>query len=222
AGTVAVAAHQSAGRGRRGRRWEAPPGRCLLASVLLRPVAPLGSLYAVTAAVALAAADACEDVSGVVAGVKWPNDLVVGDRKLAGILAEADAAAPGGTEGSVAVVVGIGCNVSWDDAPGATCLAAHWDREVAPDALLTAFLEQLAPRVARLDSQDGRRETVAELRRRCVTVGRDVRVEREGLAALDGLATGLDDDGHLLVLDATGAVRTIAVGDVVHLRSPQG
>lgn len=219
AGTVVVARHQSAGRGRRGRHWEAPPGRCLLASVLLRPVAPLGRLYAATAAVALAAAAACTAVAGVEPGIKWPNDLLVGDRKLAGILAEADAAAPGGRAGSVAVVVGIGCNVTWGDAPGATCLADHSARTLVVDAVLEAMLDELEPYVGALDTEDGRHRIVAELRRRCVTLGRPVRVERDGDVTLEGIATTLDDDGHLLVETARGALTPVAVGDVVHLRS---
>ena len=218
AGTVALAAHQSAGRGRRGRRWDSPPGASLLASVLLRPIAPPDELFAVTAAVGLAAADACALVAGVAPGIKWPNDLVVWDRKLAGILAESDAAAPGGREGSVAVVVGIGCNVHWGDAPGATCLAMHTDRQVSPDALLDALLDRLAPRVPGLDAGEGRRATVAELRQRCVTLGRAVRVERDGASPLEGTARTLDDEGHLLVEDVRGDVVSVAVGDVVHLR----
>jgi BirA family biotin operon repressor/biotin-[acetyl-CoA-carboxylase] ligase len=112
-GVVAVAEHQTAGRGRLGRRWEAPPGTCLLVSVLLRPVLEPGQLHLCTSAVALAAADACAAVAGVSPAVKWPNDLLVRGRKLAGVLAESDPAAPGGPEGSVAVVVGVGCNVDW-------------------------------------------------------------------------------------------------------------
>src|SRR6476469_4959346 len=115
-GLVAVADHQTAGRGRFDRRWEAPPGSSLLVSVLLRPTPPGdgpgdasadGSHRAVMA-VALALAEAVEAVAGVTPGLKWPNDLVVGDRKLAGLLAE--------REGD-AVVIGAGCNVEWEAFP---------------------------------------------------------------------------------------------------------
>src|SRR5699024_5106264 len=93
-GIVLVADHQEAGRGRRGRSWQAPPGRSLMTSVLLRPPAAVAGL--VTMAVAVAASEAVEEHSGVTARLKWPNDLVwpgdgtAFDRKLAGILAEAD------------------------------------------------------------------------------------------------------------------------------------
>jgi BirA family biotin operon repressor/biotin-[acetyl-CoA-carboxylase] ligase len=219
AGLVALADHQRAGRGRMGRRWEAPPGRCLLLSVLLRPVAPTTSLFACTAAVALAASDACRALGGVELAVKWPNDLVIGEEKVAGILAESDASAPGGRPGSVAVVAGIGCNVDWDGPPGtrATSLNAHATPPVARDALAAAMLDRLAARQALLDTDEGRRSTVAELRARCVTLGRRVRVEMAGNREVVGDASSLGDDGRLVVSTAHGDV-VVAAGDVVHLR----
>lgn len=225
AGLVALADYQSAGRGRMGRRWEAPPGCSLLVSVLLRPVAPRANLFPCTAAVALAVSDACGAVAGVEPGVKWPNDLVLGPdlAKVAGILAESDAGAPGGPSGSVAVVVGVGCNLEWEGPPGAggTSLAAHATRPVRRDALLGAMLDRLVARACALDTDGGRRATVAELRGRCVTLGRQVRVETAGAGTVFGLATALEDDGRLVVSTATGDV-TVAAGDVVHLRSAVG
>ena len=215
--TVAVADHQSAGKGRLGRRWEAPPGRSLLVSVLLRPVAPPGALFAVTAALALAAVEGCAAVAGVEPGIKWPNDLLIGEEKVAGILAESDPAAPGGRPGSTAVVAGLGCNLDWGDLPGATCLAAHAGRPVDRDALLDALLDALAPRVAMLDSEDGRRRTLGELRARCVTLGRRVQLATAGAGTLTGTATAIDADGRLVVTTRAGDVG-VAAGDVVHLR----
>lgn len=222
AGLVVVADHQTAGRGRLGRRWEAPPGTCLLLSVLLRPLLPPERLHLCTAAVALAAADAGAVTAAVQAGVKWPNDLVVGDRKLAGVLAEADFGAPGGPPGSVAVVVGVGYNVNWPGPPGVggTSLAEEAGRPIDRQALLEALLEALAPRAARLDDDAGRAALAAELGRRCVTLGRDVRVTLPAGAtppALVGRAVDLTDAGHLVVV-AGGRRREISAADVVHLR----
>lgn len=217
AGTVAVADHQREGRGRLGRRWDAPAGTSLLVSVLLRPVAPVGELYAATAAVALSAADACVDVSGVTPGIKWPNDLVVDDEKLAGALAESDPAAPGGRAGSVAVVIGVGCNVNWEGPQGATSLCVRAGRPVDRDALLQGLLDALAPRAAALDSADGRRSVIDEVRRRCVTLGRRVRVEAAGSLAFSGVATALDRTGRLVVDTGSGEI-AVSAGDVVHLR----
>src|SRR5262249_33920325 len=107
-GVVAVADEQTAGRGRHGRTWSARPGAALLVSTRLRPAVPAERLHLVTLAAAVAATDAVR-AAGVDARVKWPNDVVVDDRKLAGILAEAD--------GAGVVVVGMGCNLRTDAYP---------------------------------------------------------------------------------------------------------
>ncbi len=223
-GLVVVADHQQAGRGRLGRSWEAPPGVNLLVSVLLRPTVPLGSRHLLSAVVALAAADACRVVAGIDPGVKWPNDLLAPDgRKLAGVLAEADAA--GGSEGPAPVVVGIGINVGWpgtdDDLPAelvgrATSLSQWTADPVDRTLLLDRLLDALDPRVTALDSAAGRAAQADELRRRCVTIGSEVRVE---LAAESfcGVATGVTEEGHLSV-HTSGGSRTVVAGDVVHLR----
>jgi BirA family transcriptional regulator, biotin operon repressor / biotin---[acetyl-CoA-carboxylase] ligase len=218
-GLVVVADHQTAGRGRLGRRWEAPPGTCLLASVLLRPVLPPEQLHLCTAVVALAMADACAQVAGVAPGLKWPNDLVVGEHKVAGVLGESDPGAPGGPPGSVAVVVGVGCNVTWPGPAGAggTSLEAEAGRPVDRGALLGSLLAVLEERVPALRSDSARADLAEELRRRCVTLGTVVRVEL-ARGVLVGTAVGLTDAGGLVV--DTGAGRQVVVaGDVVQLRS---
>lgn len=213
-GTVAVADHQRAGRGRLDRRWEAPPGASLLASVLFRPEFDPAELHLCTAAMALAAAEACRQVAGVGPVLKWPNDLLVGEAKLAGVLAEAE------FEGSAtcSVVVGIGLNVDWPgpDGVGGTCLHDLSASPVDRWLLLNSLLDALSPRRALLDSAPGRREVAAELRDRCATLGQRVRVELAAEAVV-GVATGIDDAGHLVVRTAEGP-RTVAAGDVVHLR----
>lgn len=224
-GTVAVAAFQTAGRGRLGRRWEAPPGACLLASVLLRPALPPDDLHLCTTLVALAGAEGCARASGVHPGLKWPNDLVVGDRKVAGVLAEAVLASGGDPAGAgPAVVVGIGLNVSWAGPPGAggTSLEAEAGRAVDLEEVLEAVLEALAGRRRLLDGADGRAALAAEGRRRCVTLGRRVRVELAG-GTVVGTATDLDDHGRLVVdRGRSAAPVTVAAGDVVHLRADAG
>src|SRR5580693_5772274 len=116
-GLVAVAEHQSAGRGRLDRRWESPPGASLLVSVLFRPDLDPSELHLCTAAMALAAAEACRQVAGVGPVLKWPNDVLVNEEKLAGVLAEAsfdrDPGLDAGAGGVVAVVVGLGLNIDW-------------------------------------------------------------------------------------------------------------
>jgi BirA family biotin operon repressor/biotin-[acetyl-CoA-carboxylase] ligase len=215
-GMVAVAEHQSAGRGRLDRRWESPRGASLLVSVLFRPDLDPAELHLCTTAMALAAAEACRQVAGVGPVLKWPNDVLVHEEKLAGVLAEASFDA--GATGSVAVVVGLGLNVDWPGPPGAggTSLAELGAGPVDRAVLLGALLEALSARRALLDSVAGRHEVVAELRNRCATLGRRVRVELAAEAVV-GVATEIDDAGRLVVLTPAGP-RTVSAGDVVHLR----
>jgi len=251
AGLVAVAAYQSAGRGRLGRRWEAPPGSNLLMSVLLRPAMPVDELHLCTVAVALAAQEACAFSVGLETELKWPNDLMVAERKLAGVLAEAVAGAPPGPR-VTAVVVGLGLNVQWpppDPArragptPGpeasdpdaadpeaadpeatdpdeiarfATSIWRETGSRVEPEVLLNSVLSDLGPRLRTLDHEDGRRRLSEEYRQRCATLGRRVRVST-ATETVTGVASGLTDEGHLVV-EVDGGPRTIAAGDVVHLR----
>jgi BirA family transcriptional regulator, biotin operon repressor / biotin---[acetyl-CoA-carboxylase] ligase len=224
-GVVAVADHQTAGRGRLGRRWEAPPGSNLLVSVLLRLDLPAEARHLASAAVALAAASAVTAETGVVPGIKWPNDLLAPDgRKLAGVLAEADLAGPP-EHGSPPIVVGIGINVGWplsdDDLPEdlvgtATSLQQETGRRVDRSALLASLLEALGPRLTLLGTPVGRARLASDLRDKCVTIGSRVGVELAG-GRIEGTATDVTDEGHLVVATETG-LETVVAGDVVHLR----
>jgi len=218
-GIVAVAEHQSAGRGRLGRTWEAPPGASLLASVLLRPELAAGELHLCTAALALAARAACQAASGASVSIKWPNDLVIGDAKVAGVLAESDPGAPGGPLGSTAIVVGIGINLRWPGPPGVggTCLRDATGVDVDRLALLDGVLEELSLRRGSLDVPADRQQIAEELRAQCSTLGREVRVDL-GEETIEGLALDLSDEGHLVV-EVAGIRREVAAGDVVHLRA---
>lgn len=233
-GIVLVADHQTAGRGRAGRTWTAPPGASLLCTILLRPPASVAPL--VTFAVAVAAADAVESVAGFRPGLKWPNDLVVEDedgtvRKLAGILAEAEwppsAHNSGGYRAPAAhekatVAAGIGLNVDWpEDVPDdlADVLVAmnhvagrRFDRE----AVLDALLDRLDLHYGRLVDGDAA-GVLDDWRASSSTLGRQVRVDL-GPEDIVGTAMDVTADGHLVVEQAGGGRRTLAVGDVVHLR----
>ena len=198
-GVVVVADHQTAGRGRRGRVWESAAGASLLASLVLRT----DRLFLSVAAVSLAARDACSSVAGFVPDLKWPNDLVVGDAKLAGVLAEAEAGV---------VVVGLGLNVA-ADAPwpaGAVAAETVAGRAVDRAALFDGVLAGVAARLGRWD------DVASEYRRACSTLHRVVRVDLAD-EFFTGTAADLTDDGHLLV-DVGMCLRTVAAGDVVHLR----
>jgi BirA family transcriptional regulator, biotin operon repressor / biotin---[acetyl-CoA-carboxylase] ligase len=204
-GLVAVADVQTAGRGRLDRTWQALPGSSLLVSALVRTPGDAGL---VVMAAALALAGAVDRVAGVPVMVKWPNDLVVGDRKLAGLLAERD---------GDALVVGAGCNVNWerfpDDLAGsATSCNLEAGHPVDRDQLLVAFLHGFS---ALLEQGGG---LVGEYRARLATLGRRVRVEPVRGDALLGTAVDVTDDGTLLVRDDAGTDHAVATADVVHLR----
>jgi BirA family biotin operon repressor/biotin-[acetyl-CoA-carboxylase] ligase len=210
-GLVVVADEQTAGRGRLGRRWEARPGSSLLVSVLLRPALEPPERPLLVLAAALAAVEAVEEAAGVAARLKWPNDIVVADRKLAGLLAE--------TTGD-AVIVGLGCNVLWGKLPEpiaqtATSLDLE-GAEVSTGDLLIAWLRALDARVGVVERGAGA-ALVADASDRMATLGRRVRVDRPD-DAITGHAERLDESGRLVVRTDDGAVHEIDTGDVVHLR----
>jgi BirA family biotin operon repressor/biotin-[acetyl-CoA-carboxylase] ligase len=237
-GIVVVADHQTAGRGRLGRRWEAPEGASLLCTILLRPPASVAG--ATTMAVAVAAADTVAELTGIAPRLKWPNDLVwpgdgtAPDRKLAGILAEVDWPVGSSIAGGWAepkpndrlvVAVGIGINVAWGSevpeelAETAVALDHLTAPAPAPDRvdLLVAMLRHLDARYGTLvGSADGAADLRAAWRERSATLGRRVRVDL-GVDDVEGTAVDITDEGHLVV-DTVDGPRTVAVGDVVHLR----
>jgi BirA family transcriptional regulator, biotin operon repressor / biotin---[acetyl-CoA-carboxylase] ligase len=219
-GQVLVAESQTAGRGRMGRSWISAPGASLTFSVLLRPssvpAARRGWLPLMTG---VAVACAVRDVSGVAVVLKWPNDVLAGSRKLAGILAE---------QSGDAVVIGIGLNVATpaDALPvspaglPATSLLVE-GASVSREALLAGILRELERRYAafRDDPDPVRTGLLDEYRALCATLGRSVRVELPGGTVLEGAAEDIDADGCLLVAPASGtAPAAVSAGDVIHVR----
>lgn len=198
--TVLMARHQTAGRGRLDRSWVAPAGANLLVSLLLRnvPVHP----HEITQRLGLAALLAVERVAGVHARLKWPNDVLLDGRKLAGVLAQA-----GGAHGIEYVVVGIGLNVGWAP-PDAAMLGPGHRPEVVLDALLRAW-DDLP-----LDITQPYRDALA-------TLGTEVAVHLgtgETATVVRGRAVDVEPDGRLVVIDDCAITHRIDTGDVVHLR----
>ena len=208
-GAVLVADHQTAGRGRLGRTWQASPGSALLCSILLRPE-PSAVVHGAVWAVALAAQSAVAALTGVTPELKWPNDLMVGERKLAGVLAEGviDPDDPLTLSG---VVVGIGLNVGWTEPPRTDVAARAITVEelgahpVDRRALLGRLLADLAPL---LDLWTRRPDELhARYRARLDTLGRRVRVEL-GDRELSGVAVDVTPDGLAIRLaDGTEETR---------------
>jgi BirA family biotin operon repressor/biotin-[acetyl-CoA-carboxylase] ligase len=227
-GTAVLAEAQTAGRGRLGRRWVDAEGDSVLCSVLFRPQLPLEAWHLLSWVVALAARDACADVAGVELSFKWPNDLQAGDRKVAGMLAEV-ASLPDDA-GGPALVVGIGINCNWPadwpppddpDAADIALRATSLDRlaglAIDRDGVADRMLDRIAQRYAALGGSPGAARSLAtEYRRNLSTIGQAVRVDLLG-ETLTGDALDIDDDGRLLV-NIGACIRTVAAGDVVHLR----
>jgi len=220
-GAVLAAEEQRAGRGRMGRTWTAPPRAALTFSLLLKPAVPPARLGWLPLLTGVAVAAAVTTVTGVETRLKWPNDLLAADAKLAGILAEA---------AGDAVVVGIGLNVSTEPAefpsprPGAlpaTSLRAAGATAPSREGILLAILEGFE-RWYRAWQQAGGDPDRSGLRpeyiRLSATIGRTVRAELPGGQALSGPAVGVDSDGRLLVFLSSGSEVAVAAGDVVHLR----
>jgi BirA family biotin operon repressor/biotin-[acetyl-CoA-carboxylase] ligase len=216
-GLVAVADFQSAGRGRLDRRWESPPGASLLCSILLRPDVAPDQLQLVVACVALAARAALVRLSGVRPTLKWPNDLIVGDAKLAGLLAEIVA-----VDERLAVVVGIGVNLTHEGPVDvvSTSVRTVAGVTITAAALLDIVLDELETRRALLDSVEGQSMLRDEYHRALSTLGEQVRVERTN-DTIVGLATSVDEFGQLIVVVDDEEV-VITVGDVVHVRAHEG
>ena len=211
-GLVASAEFQTRGRGRLEREWVAAPGTSLLCSILLRPQIDANELQLSVAIVALAARASLVRLCGVRPDLKWPNDLIVADAKIAGVLAEYVAGE------WPAVVVGIGVNLA-PTGPDDSRTTSVWQEagvHVAPRALLDILLEELEWRRAMLESVEGRAALREEYTHSLATLGQRVRVHQiQGDSR--GVATGVDEMGRLVV-DIDGVSTVFASGDVVHLR----
>jgi BirA family biotin operon repressor/biotin-[acetyl-CoA-carboxylase] ligase len=219
-GTAVVADSQAAGRGRRGRAWLDEPGASLLASILLRPRLEPSRLPALSLTAAVALAEALIRSAGVTSQLKWPNDLLIGGRKVAGILLESrlEAGAPdlpsrAGPPAPVTTVLGVGVNLSQRVFPAelagrATSVWLATGRLVNRDSLLIALLEALADWRRRLE-----REGFGPVRERwralADTLGRSVSIE-----GVTGRAVDVDASGALVVDDAEGRRRRVYAGDV--------
>ena len=210
-GLVVVAETQLSGRGRQGRSWVSQPGAALTFSALLRPamVAPAVRGWLPLLA-GVATATAVRSLTGAPASLKWPNDVLVGELKLAGILAE---------QADDAVVVGVGLNVLDAPLPTATSLALLGAQGVDRSKLLAAILEELGRWYERW-TQAGDAQACglrAEYLRLCQTIGRAVRVALPGGKTLEGTAVDVDGTGQLVV-EVAGRRTPVSAGDVVHVR----
>jgi len=215
-GAVLIAEHQSAGRGRNGRAWTTPPRSQIALSIGVAargvPTEAWGWLPLLTG---VAVVDAVRATTGVDANLKWPNDVLVGEGKLAGILAEVAAPDP-------VIVVGLGLNVTLtaDEAPDSRAISLLMLGSTMLDrsALLGAVLAELSIRIDRWHSAGGPEAVLVEdYRHLSSTLGTRVRAVLPGDREIIGIATDLDESGQLSI-DTGDQTVTVSAGDITHLR----
>lgn len=208
-GAVFITDEQTSGRGRNGRHWDAPPGAGLLLSVQLRPSVAVCALLGMIAS--LAACRAIEQTTGLAVAIKWPNDLLVNNRKVGGVLVETEFYG----EDPHFTALGVGINVNWDgiDIPDApypvSSLSKELGQAVSRNQLAIALLNELD----RLYLAAGQGESPYDDWKALVaTLGTKVRVLTPG--RFDGTAVDVSADGALVVRAENGDERTFYAGDV--------
>jgi BirA family biotin operon repressor/biotin-[acetyl-CoA-carboxylase] ligase len=209
--TVVVADTQTAGRGRRGRLWRDEPGTSVLISIVVRPRLAVADLPKLSLATAVAVAEALDTVGGIVARLKWPNDVVVRGRKIAGILLESRLSA------EPIVVVGIGLNLHQAEFPvdlatTATSVRLETGRPVERETMLDALLAAFDRWRATLETR-GFAPVRARWLERADTIGREIRVDSR-----TGVAVDLDRDGALVLRDSVDALHHVAAGELTRVR----
>lgn len=212
-GTILITDNQTAGRGRLARSWTTPPGVSVATSVLLRPTdVPRERWPWLSLMTGLGVLEGLKAATALPVGLKWPNDVLIEDRKLCGLLAES-VETPSGS----AVILGFGINVSMDRAelPVETATSLRLEgAEVDKTVLLSEVLRALG--AAYRLWRDAPEALAARYVQECVTIGREVRVQLAD-SEVTGTAVGIDHSGGLRVRTPAG-VRTFSAGDVVHLR----
>ncbi len=217
-GAVLVTDYQSAGRGRLGRTWTAPPGTSIALSMLVKPhdVEPTRWTWLPLLA-GLAVVEALRRAAEAHAVLKWPNDVLVDGRKICGILAERVETSTG-----AACVIGIGLNVHLTEeqlpVPTATSLAVlNPSRVMGRNPLVTTILRAFASIYSQWETSNDDTAFAVSYVKRCDTIGRRVRVTVVGHEVVEGEAEAIDRDGRLMVRTGNG-LTSLGAGDVIHLR----
>jgi BirA family biotin operon repressor/biotin-[acetyl-CoA-carboxylase] ligase len=218
-GLAVVADEQTAGRGRLARKWSSPKGAGLYVSVLLKPKITPDYWPLLTFISALAVGDAVREKFQLETDIKWPNDLLAGERKFCGILAEVVETGHGR-----AVVLGTGVNLTQAAVPPdlrdiATSISEASGQHPDRDSLLAAFLVRIEYWYSVLQSEGGSDQLLSGwMSRSSYAMGKSVRV-RDGERTLEGVTEGLDSRGGLRLRKQTGEIVTLMAGDVTNLRA---
>ncbi|GBD96439.1 bifunctional ligase/repressor BirA [bacterium BMS3Abin06] len=219
-GIVVIADSQTCGKGRLGRRWISPPGVNLYFTVLLKPPFPLKESFILALAAAVAATTAIRKYTGLDARIKWPNDILINNRKSCGILTEMKS----GKDRINLMAVGIGVNVNMlpdaftdDIKPFTTSLKIESGLSFERDKLLREILAELEKAYKNLLTGNKRALINDWLRLNC-TIGNEISVQsRTGI--ISGIAAGINDNGELLVRPSSGEIERVSAGDVTILKN---
>ena len=213
-GTLVTADAQEAGKGRRGRVWKSPKGTAVYMSLVLRPDLPPSSASMVTLVAALAAAEGVRKVAGTECKIKWPNDLVMGKKKMCGILTEMRA----GLDNIQYVIIGTGINTSQDEFPPelsdtATSILLETGRKVNRCQLAAAVMEAFEEYYDRYEQVGNMSLLMEEYNSRLAGIDSPVRVlASEG--DYTGISRGIDEEGRLMVETETGEMQAVVSGEI--------
>jgi len=218
-GAVIIADRQTQGRGRRGRQWISPAGKNLYLSAIVRPAMPAADGAILTLMAAVACVTVMQEVSSLHLSIKWPNDLMVADKKIGGILAEMKTEAAG----IVYAVIGIGININSDDSDlpdnikaTATSVRLETGRIQSRTLYALETIKSLDHWYAIL-LKSGKKSIIEAWQRLSSTIGRHVIVTSEELK-FTGLAEGIDNEGALIIRLADNTFKKISAGDVTIVR----
>lgn len=218
-GLCIVAREQTRGRGRLDRSWHSPKNAGIYFSIVLRPEFEINHWPLIGLAAAIAVVDALSRTCELAVDIKWPNDILVADKKLGGILAET-VETPSGT----AVVLGIGINLTGENIPPelrdlATSLDSFLTVPIDRESLIDELVNALAERYRMLNSEDGRGETIRDwCARSSYANDRGVRIALHD-SVFTGVTRGLEADGALRVQASDGTLKSVRAGDVTALRA---
>lgn len=215
-GTVLIADRQSAGRGRLGRSFLSPGGVGVYLSLILRPGCPPQELMHLTCAVAVAACDAVEAACGFLPGIKWTNDLVVGRKKLSGILTELSVNPKTGLVDNAVVGIGVNCRQTETDFdPSIRSMACSARMILGRDFDRNRLAAEMIRSLAAMDKAlfSGREEMLRRYRENCITLGQAISIHR-GDQVTHGTALDIDAEGGLIVRMDSGEIQTVSSGEV--------
>jgi len=222
-GTVILAESQKAGKGRLGRSWFSPPGRNIYLSLLIRPYLALREYPLYSPATAVGIVNGIRNLLGLETGIKWPNDIMIGAKKVGGILLESKTTGDQNTP----LVIGVGLNVNLDSnafpldlQETATSLKAELGSHIDRTDMVNALLDGIGDQIFNL--QEGKKEDMLQFARSySLTLGKYIQVKTAHHLVV-GWAEAIEEDGSLAVRTGDRALRKIVLGEITHLREIPG